>query len=46
MSAHKRSQGWFGAKGRLGMVYRSWALNQGYFDFLKGTRGHVARDSP
>ncbi len=30
MSAHNRSQEWFGAEGRSGMVYRSWVLNQGY----------------
>ena len=30
MSAHNRSQAWFGAEGRSGMVYRSWVRNQGY----------------
>jgi hypothetical protein len=46
MSAHNRSQGWFGAKGRSGMVYRSRVHNQGYFEFLEGTRGYdLPRDS-
>ena len=26
----RRSQAWFGAQGRSGMVYRSWVRNQGY----------------
>ena len=26
----RRSQAWFGAEGRSGMVYRSWVRNQGY----------------
>jgi hypothetical protein len=39
MSVHNRSQEWFRAEGRSGMVYRSWVLNQ-------GTRGHdVPSDS-
>jgi dihydroxy-acid dehydratase len=29
-AASRRSQAWFGAKGRSGMVYRSWVRNQGY----------------
>ncbi len=28
--APRRSQEWFGAEGRSGMVYRSWLRNQGY----------------
>ncbi len=27
---HRRSQEWFGATGRSGMVYRSWMRNQGF----------------
>ena len=26
----RRSQAWFGAEGRMGMVYRSWMRNQGF----------------
>jgi dihydroxy-acid dehydratase len=26
----RRSQSWFGAEGRMGMVYRSWMRNQGF----------------
>ncbi|HTV11029.1 MAG TPA: IlvD/Edd family dehydratase [Acidimicrobiales bacterium] len=29
-TAGRRSQGWFGAKGRPGMIYRSWMRNQGF----------------
>jgi dihydroxy-acid dehydratase len=29
-SAHRRSQAWFGARGRSGMVYRSWMRSQGF----------------
>ncbi len=29
-SSRRRSQEWFGADGRSGMVYRSWLRNQGY----------------
>lgn len=28
--AARRSQAWFGAAGRGGMVYRSWMRNQGF----------------
>jgi dihydroxy-acid dehydratase len=30
MSDERRSQSWFGAEGRMGMVYRSWMRNQGF----------------
>jgi len=30
MSSARRSQAWFGAEGRSGMIYRSWVRNQGY----------------
>lgn len=30
MSSQRRSQAWFGAQGRPGMIYRSWMRNQGY----------------
>jgi dihydroxy-acid dehydratase len=30
MSGERRSQSWFGAEGRMGMVYRSWMRNQGF----------------
>ena len=26
----RRSQAWFGARGRSGMLYRSWMRNQGF----------------
>jgi hypothetical protein len=26
----RRSPGWFGARGRSGMVYRSWMRSQGF----------------
>src|SRR5260370_40394434 len=29
-SGGRRSQEWFGASGRAGMVYRSWMRNQGF----------------
>jgi dihydroxy-acid dehydratase len=28
--SRRRSQAWFGAEGRMGMVYRSWMRNQGF----------------
>jgi dihydroxy-acid dehydratase len=30
MNDERRSQSWFGAEGRMGMVYRSWMRNQGF----------------
>jgi dihydroxy-acid dehydratase len=30
LAGARRSQSWFGAEGRMGMVYRSWMRNQGF----------------